>query len=236
MPWNIAAIAGAAVFGGIAVLGVRKLKDHRDARVFILLYLSIPVIAGIAIFSSMPRYYAFLAPVYSLVLAQGVASLPGMRAQTVASFALLLPLGVSISNYYRNREFHILAQVDPWREVGNYIQRHVRSGDCLVAIGSSRPLGYYTANFEGFARPIYGGQFQDAVQCMNGGAGRRLWVVGADSALQQVTDEARRWSDKHYARLDEKKFYEDPDRLIKAKLFKKNFLDYRIKIYLYGKE
>jgi len=235
MPWNTVAIVGVAVFGTIAVLGIKNLKDNRDALVFILLYLCIPVIVGILVFSSMPRYYVFLAPVYYLVLGQGVASLPGMRAQTVASFALLLPLGVSISNYYRNREFHILAQVDPWREVGNYIRGQARSGDCLVAIGSGRPLGYYTANFEGFARPIYGDQFRDSVKCIEGGAGRRVWVVGADSALQKVTEEARRWFDEHYVRLDEKKFYKDPDYQMKSKFFRKSFLDYRIKVYLYGK-
>ncbi len=236
LPWNVVALAGALAFGAVAVLGARSLKKEKEVFVFVLLYLSLPFLAGSLIFSSMPKYYLFLAPVYYLVIAKGLLSIPRVQAQAVVLSILLVPVCVSIINYFHNREFHILAQVDPWRGVGKYIREHQRTGDCLVAIGSGITLSYYTNHFEGFAQPIYGNHFKDSVECLDAGAGRQLWLVGADSGFQRVTNDARSWFDGRYARMDEKKFFHDPDRLIKSKLFKKNFLDYRIKVYLYEKK
>ena len=236
LPWNVVAIVGAFVFGAVAVLGARRLRGENDVFMFVLLYLSLPFIAGSLIFSSMPKYYLFLAPVYYLVIAKGLISIPKLRAQAVVLSVLLFPVVVSLTNYFSNREFHILAQVDPWRGVGKYIRENVRTGDCLVAIGSGITLSYYTNNFRGFARPIYGDYFKDSVRCLEAGAGRRLWLVGADSGLQKVMEQAQSWFDGRYVRMGERKFFHDPDRLMKSKVFKKNFLDYRIKVYLYEKK
>lgn len=235
LPWNIVAIAGAVVFAGIALLGIRTLTEHRDALIFVGLYLCVPVVVGMMVSLSMPRYYVFLAPVYSLVLAQGILhfSRPWVRAGVL--MAAIIPMAVSTTNYFQNREFHILAQVDPWREVAAYIREDAQPDDYLVAIGSSRPLGYYLSGFAGFSKPICGADFEGCMKDMDRGNGRRLWVVGADPALRGETEHARRWFDEHYVRLDDRRFYRDPDYEMKQKLFKKDFLEYRITVYHYGK-
>jgi hypothetical protein len=171
---------------------------------------------------------------YYLVIAEGLFFSPRRWAQVGVLCVLLIPISVSASNYYHDREFHILAQVDPWREVGAYIRENAQPKDCLVAIGSSRPLGYYLGSYEGFSKPIYGGDFEQSRQCMEGGTGRRIWLVGADPAVKNLTDSARNWLETHYTRLDEKRFFRDSEYEMKAKLFKKEFLEYRISVYLYG--
>jgi 4-amino-4-deoxy-L-arabinose transferase-like glycosyltransferase len=235
LPWNIVAIAGSVVIAGIALLGVRKLTEHRDALIFVGLYLCVPVTVGMLVSLSMPRYYLFLAPVYSLVLAQGIlcVSRPLVRAGVL--MVAIIPMVVSTTNYFHNREFHILAQVDPWREVGAYIRENAQPDDYLVAIGSWRPLGYYLDGFAGFSKPICGTDFEDCVKLMDQTNGHRLWVVGADPALKGETEHARSWFDEHYNRLGDKRFYRDPDYEMKRKLFRKQFLEYRIAVYLYGK-
>lgn len=234
LPWNVIAIAGAIVVAIVAFLGVRSLRGHRDALEFTTLFLAVPLTIGMLVSLSMPRYYVFLAPVYYLVLAQGVLSLSRPSIKGVACFLLLVPIAVSTSNYFQNREFHILESVDPWREVGAYIREQAKPEDCVIAIGASRPLGYYLGSYAGFSQPIYGSDFEQSRQCMEGGLGRRIWLVGADSGTKMLMQRAKSWLEARYTQLAEKRFFLDSDYQMKARLFKKDFLEYRISVYLYG--
>ena len=233
MPWRATAVIGMLAFAGVATVGFLRFRRDRVASIFAGLYLGVPILAGFYIYQSMPRYYVFLAPVYFVVLGEGILAFANSRWWIVITGLMLFPIVVSVANYYGNRDFHILATVDPWREVGQYVERGVRSGDCIVAIGSFRPLGYYTGNFAGFSRPIYGTDFREVTDCLSGGRGRQVWLVGADPALEEMTEEARRWLDEHYVRLSERKFYQDPNYLMKRRLFRKRFLEYRISVYSY---
>ena len=38
-------------------------------------------------------------------------------------------------NYYQNREFHILANVNPWREVGKYLSESIKKDGQVINIG-----------------------------------------------------------------------------------------------------
>lgn len=234
LPWNVLAIVGSLIFGGVAIFSIRALRGRSDAGNFLVLYLMIPVVAGMLFSLVMPRYFLFLAPAYYLLLAQGIVVMRSVGVKLAVLIGLLLPMGVSAANYYRNQEFHILAQVDPWREVGAYIRGHAKPEDCVIAIGSSRPLGYYLDSYKGFSQPIYNSDFEQSRECLEGRAGRRVWLVGADPAVRTMAERAKSWLEARYTQLAEKRFFRDSDYQIKAKLFKKDFLEYRISVYLYG--
>ena len=234
LPWNVVAIVGAIAVSIAAFLGVKSVRENRDALQFAALFLAVPLTIGMLVSLSMPRYYVFLAPVYYLILAQGVLSLPRPLMKGAACLLLLIPVVVSASNYFQNREFHVLAPVDPWREVGTYIRERAKPEDCVIAIGSFRPLGYYLDSYKGFSQPIYSSDFEGSRQCMESGSGRRIWLVGADPAVRSLTERAKSWLEAEFTPLAEKRFFRDSDYQMKAKLFKKDFLEYRISVYLYG--
>lgn len=235
LPWNPVAILGGLLFAILGILGVKRLIDKPEPLKFLGLSLFVPFVAAALISDTMPRYFVFLAPLYFLVIAEGFLFWSHRWVQICIFLALLIPISVSASNYYQNKEFHILAHVDPWREVGVFIRENAQPEDCLVAIGSSRPIGHYLGGFEGFSKPICVRNFEDCGKCLDKGNGRRLWVVAADPALKKVAEHARRWYDDHYVLLAEKRFYLDSDYQMKSNLFKKDFLEYRISVFLYGK-
>jgi len=70
---------------------------------------------------------------------------------------------------------------------------------------------------------------------MDKGSGRRLWVVTGDSALKKEAEAAQRWLDTQFVLLADRRFFLDSDYQMKTKLFKKDFLEYRISVFLYGK-
>ena len=86
----------------------------------------------------------FLYPVFALMIGQGVVGLPNARVGMVAFMVITVLLGISVKNYYLNREFHILAFVDPWREVGGFLTENVQKSDPVVFTGRGPVLDYYS--------------------------------------------------------------------------------------------
>jgi 4-amino-4-deoxy-L-arabinose transferase-like glycosyltransferase len=234
LPWNPAAIAGGIIFSVLVVLGVKRLQDDRESALFIGLSLCIPFVVASLISQTMPRYFVFLAPLYYLIVAKGILFSPRKWIRAGVLCLIVIPISVSVSNYYHNREFHILAHVDPWREVAEYIRSNSRSMDCIVAIGSSMPLAWYLDDFRQLSHPIYSVNFKDSKECMDNDQTRRAWLVTSDSNLEAISQDARSWFGDRYKLLDEKKLFRDPEYKIKSKLFKKPFLRYRIIVSLYG--
>ena len=235
LPWNPVAILGAILFSVLGVLGVRRLLDKPETLRFLSLSLVVPFVAASFISDTMPRYFVFLAPLYFFIIAEGFFFWARRWVQACLFLVFLFPMLVSANNYYNNREFHILAHVDPWREVSVFIRKHAQPEDCLVTIGAARPIGYYLKDFEGFSKPIYGTNYEESGQCMDKGSGRRLWVVTGDSALKKEAEAAQRWLDTQFVLLADRRFFLDSDYQMKTKLFKKDFLEYRISVFLYGK-
>ncbi|MBI3490306.1 MAG: glycosyltransferase family 39 protein [Acidobacteria bacterium] len=235
LPWNPAAIAGSLLIAVLALIGARRLwQANRQAFLFIGLSLVVSFLMAAWVSDTMPRYLVFLAPLYYFVVARGLLAAPRRDVQAGVLCLFLIPVSLSDSNYYRNREFHILAQADPWRQVSEHIHLNARPMDCVVAIGAAMPLGHYLDHFQGFTLPTYDVEFQKIQPCMDADKTRRLWVVTSDSNLAPVSDQARAWAGERYRLLDEKKFFEDRDAAAKARFFRKNFLRYRIIVSLYG--
>lgn len=234
LPWNPIAIVGGLLIAVLVVLGVKRLKHDPEALLLVGLGLSAPLVVAFLISQTMPRYFTLVAPLFYLVVAQGILFSPRAWIQGVVMALLLIPITVSANNYYQGREFHILAQIDPWREVSDHIRARARPMDCVVAIGSTMPLRYYLNEFEGFAEPMYSVNFTESKTCMDEDRNRRIWLVTSDSNLSRVSKGAREWFDEHYQRLGDREFLRDPDYEMKAKLFKKDFLPYRVTVSLYG--
>jgi len=225
LPWNLLVIPGVLIVLTAFILGVKKLILHQEARDFVLLYLFIPLIAGTAMSLAMPRYYIFISPVYLLLLAFGLFCFSNRVIRLGIILALLFILAVPLKNYYLNNEFHILAHVDPFREVGEYLKTNVKEGDLFVNIGGSYSIRYYSNNIT-----ESGLNFKEALAQKKY---NRIWILIADTKFKDEGENAVKWLDEHYKRILEKKYYRDPDYAMKKRLFRKNFLEYRIKVYLY---
>ncbi|MBI4689936.1 MAG: glycosyltransferase family 39 protein, partial [Nitrospirae bacterium] len=214
-PWNYIIVIPAAIIFSIAfIFGIKSMFGYRDALLFFSMSLLVPIITGMFITDMFPKYFIFIAPVYSLIIASGIANFPNIHTdklaqtrikispnpsfskrgippfdkgrlggifrteivfQAIAMVLVIVILGYGLKNYYTNKEFHIMANVDPWREVGNYLKENVKKHDMIFNIGGV-PINYYT----GFEIPILR---DNALQCMKkeleekGKGSVRIWLI-----------------------------------------------------------
>ena len=61
----------------------------------------------------------------------------------------------------------------------------------------------------------------------------RVWLIFSNPAYKKEGEEVIQWMNEHYNIITEKKYYKDSDYIRKTKYFKKEFLEYRIKVFLY---
>ncbi|MBI4689217.1 MAG: hypothetical protein HY754_02955 [Nitrospirae bacterium] len=97
------------------------------------------------------------------------------------------------------------------------------------------PINYYT----GFEIPILR---DNALQCMKkeleekGKGSVRIWLIVSDLVLKKEGEDSVKWMNEHYSLVTEKGYLRDPDYEKKTRLFKTDFMEYRIKIYLFAHE
>ncbi len=233
LPWRPWAVVGLVDLAVLAVLGVWAVRRRQHALVLFASIISLPIATGFVVSQTMPRYYLFLTPLLFVLVAEGWLAVRSLRWRVAAATMALVPIVLSVANYHRGHDFHILAPIDPWREVGQYLLEGARPGDCIVTIGSFRPVAYYTNEFEGFHRPVYNGEWNRAAECLDQDLERSLWIVWADASVRDVAQEAARWFDTRYSHVAERRFARDPEHLRKAQLFRRDFLEYRITVNVY---
>ena len=193
--------------------------------------LLIPIFAGLFISDTMPRYFLFLAPVYSLMIAKGISTLPLVKIRAVLLVAITVLLSFSLKNYYTNKEFHILSHIDSWREVGDYLKENVRTEDIIFNIGGV-PINHYT----GFELPVLEG---NAMQVIKQELQNKAWQSGeiylivSNPKYKKEGEDAIKWMAEHYPLISEKKYVRDPDYVMKTRFFRKDFMEYRIRVYFY---
>ncbi len=231
LPWNfLIVIPGVIIFSCLFFYGIKSMLKTKETAVFFLIFLLFPILLALLISDAMPRYLVFLSPIYCLIIAYGISSISHNIFQIFAFFLVTILIGFSLVNYYQNREFHILANVDPWREVGKYLSENIKKDDQVINIGGT-PLKYYA----GLNVPILGANTMVTLKQMKIHETGRVWLIVSNPAHKKKGEEAIQWMNKHYNIIAEKKYYKDPDYIRKTKYFKKQFLEYRIKVYLYGK-
>ena len=121
--------------------------------------------------------------------------------------------------------------MDPWREVGRYLSENFKKDDQVFYIGGNLPLKYYA----GPNVPILGANMMTLKQ-MKIHENGRVWLIVSNSASKKEGEEVIQWMNEHYNVITEKKYYKDSDYIRKTKYFKKDFLEYRIKVFLYVRE
>lgn len=230
LPWTYWIVLPAAAFFIIAfVLGFNIIRKKKEAWVFFLVTLFIPILISLFFSEVMPRYMIFLAPLYYLVIGQGIAQLNKRVIQVVCLLIITVIMSYGLNNYYTNRDFHILASIDPWREVGTYLKENVQKNDIVFNIGGF-PLRYYM----GFNAAVLGKDALDVIKIeVNKKQFNRIWLIASITEYKQAGEDAIRWMNEHYTLISEKKYYKDKDFAIKARWFKKEFMEYRIRVFLY---
>ena len=146
---------------------------------------------------------------------------------------IMLCWSVGLNNYYKGRDFHILAQIDPWREAGNFLTGQLAKNDLVIVTGNSGPLNYYySGNHEPFANS--GDEaFEKLMDLTNNKKDDDIWFVVSDPRYKAVAERVKGWLDRNYILVEEKKYLHDPEYLTKSKFFNKDFFEYRISIYKY---
>lgn len=232
LPWRPIAVLGMVVIGALGAMGLWYARRHPRMPAVVMACGAAPLLLGFAVSQSMPRYYIFVTPIFFTVVAVGWLAVRKAWARSALASALLLVAGFGVTNYFRGRDFHILATVDPWREVGAHLTEHAQPGDCLLPLGSYLPLKYYTNGLAPFQNAVVS-DVATAAACIEAGPSHRMWLVAGEGSMAARAAEAVRAFDSRYDRVGERMFLYDPDASVKARWFRKSFLEYRVSIYLY---
>jgi hypothetical protein len=235
LPWNwVITVPAAIIFAFIFIFGLRILFKDDGLQNFILLAFFIPLFTCNIISDLTPRYVLFLSPVYALIIAQGIVFSPWKKLQPILIILIVIILSNGLNNYYKNKEFHIMATVDPWREVGEYLQVSVMPSDVLFNIGGA-PINFYT----GFHEPVLGADSLKTIKNVlvtRGKNFKRIWLVVSDPRFKNEGQDSINWMQANYGLKNEKRYVYDPDYLTKARFFRKDFVEYRIKVFLFDRE
>jgi len=227
LPWNWWVVVPAAgVFGAITWQAVCASLQSRVKRQFIIALLITPVVLGILISEVVPRYFVFVFPAFAVFAADGLTQFTRGGVRLGALIVLAIVWSVSIGNYYLGREFHVLATTDPWREVADFIRENRSEPDLLIASGPGRVIGYYVDP------PVI---FRDevVVEDLDVSEGQRIWYVFASPMRAEEGESALSVLMDRYVLRFEERFGHDPSYATKARLFKKRFFEYRIRVFLF---
>lgn len=227
LPWNFwVVIPAATAFTGITWVGARTVVASKEKFRFFLAFLVWPVVLGFFITNMLPRYFAFVFPVFALFIAEGISHIDSRRIRIGTVLVVAIVWSVSLLNYYGGREFHILAHTDPWREVGAFIRDNRSDNDLLIASGSLRVVDHHT----GFRGLSAGDSPAHPVELVDG---QRLWyVLSTPRNAEEGEETLSVLTDRFDLRLEER-FGHDPHFATKERFFTRRFFEYRIRVFLF---
>jgi len=233
LPWNPAAILVClAVFACVGV-ALRKGIDYSDDALYLILLIIVPIIVGNIFRISMPRYFLFAAPVFFILIARGLWLIP-QKTNIAAAVIISLIWGYGLVNYYQNKQFHIMAHVDPWREAAHFLKEKVQKDEELVIVGIGViPLGhYYGETLPAFSED----QVIEKAKEVDEKGIKKVWLVYTYQEEYENWRQAQRLLSTNYSVIDGEKWMHDPDSHIKKKFFRRNFSPYRIVAELYERK
>jgi hypothetical protein len=155
-PWNVLRASVFLLPWIIAcTMGIREYKRRRDVQSCTgLFFFALPLAAALLLlliaYQQMnliyvPMRIAFLSPFFLLLAAEGFSP-PGKKQHTVLLAALLLVNGVSLFNYYTNRETTNWAYTTPVQDILDTMNR-LRTDDTLTIVDNynfNREFEYYS--------------------------------------------------------------------------------------------
>lgn len=232
MPWNPIALIGGL---GIAALFVNGIWNNRSNHNFLLLLVSygfVVFVVGPAISHDMPRYYLFMIPLICIGIAIGITSMKSRIMSLVFTTMLLFSWVVSGINYYTGHDFHVMATVDPWREVAKYLQEHIGDDPTSKIIVNSSPslTNYYL--------PRYGLQNRLLTDNVSFGTvdictSNTLWLV-VGNPVNTISGKQLRQDIMNqcgFTVVDTIRFLRDPKYMKKNKFFNKEFAEFRVEVF-----
>ena len=133
------------LFATLFAFGVKKLWQKRDARMLVLLWLSVPIL-GTYLLATLTtfheyntRYVVMSLPAYMLILAAGIAAFPRPRIRLALLASVLMVNGLSLANYYFDGEY---AREDA-RSTAEYLKTATLPGDAVLINGNPTAVQYY---------------------------------------------------------------------------------------------
>ncbi len=146
----LAAVVGVAVaLAVVATLRIARTNGRSDElwRIGLpLLALAVPTAAifGTALIGHAPalRYFSFLAPALSMVVARGITALRDRRLVIVAILVIVGLQAIGLAKWYQD------PQKEDWRAAVERVQRAGKSGDAIVLYDADRIMlyEYYSKN------------------------------------------------------------------------------------------
>ena len=230
MPWDIFAILGGLAFVTIFAVSIWQLRVNYVLIAIIISYSLVVFLGGPLISHDMPRYYLFFAPLICIVLGYGITAIKPRYLTLVLTALLLISWGKADANYFLGRDFHIMAHVDPWREVSYFLQQMVTGNDRIL-IKTSYSLDSYYLPGRGLKDRI----ISDPSELNKTGYSlpANLWFVVNNPANTRLAEDIRRKLQAGYGYTIQnvKRFLRDPNYKNKQKYFRKDFSEYRIEIF-----
>jgi hypothetical protein len=145
--------------------------------------------------------------------------------------------GIGIRNYYSDREFHVLAHITPWREVGQFLKATVTQEDTIIHVAlqpkiGTEPLSYYSH----IHIPVYSqGVLADLPELTKGASVPRVWLILSEPTLEEVNRHALAWLADNYSQCRAWRYYRDPDFRLKKRMFRRDFAEFRIQVVRFEK-
>lgn len=143
LPWKAAGIAGILIVAAVGLIGLVKFSKGREGNKFVMIIFTAVLVPGVLVSHSMPRYYMLIAPLVYIFLVSSIEKVRRARLVLTLLTGILICWSFGIYNYYKGQDYHIMATIDPWREVGDFLSQNVRKEDTVINIGGAMLTNYY---------------------------------------------------------------------------------------------
>jgi hypothetical protein len=252
LPWTWWVTAPAAVvFVAAFVRGLVVAKKKYPA-MLLFAVLQLATVLAIVSFTAKgtPRYALPALPMFLFIVALGLTGMRSRALQTAALGAVVAVSAFSGYNYFAERQFHMMAYVEPVRDIAGSIRSRVGPRDVLVTAPHYVPLKYY---FDPDCEPYVALCREDDVVWRGGmdigvgelaencnRCGGRAWLVRRSVGAGEEAFEESRNRDRLFEILssrmtlvEEFKFGRDPDAEMKARFIRKPFMEWRILVAVF---
>jgi len=189
---------------GLLLLGLLLLQgfltrrpDHRDHKLFLALWLGLPIIVTWLISQRRPiynpRYLIVVLPAYLVLLAYGVMSVPHRILRWALTIALVAIMASSSIRIYYDPVF--LRQ--DWRRAANYVQSNVQAND-VIAVESIDDMVAFKYYYRRALEPVAVDSAQSLEEFEKSIEGyERLWLIYHRAASDQSDSNTERWLNIH---------------------------------------
>jgi len=164
----------AVLYGGLLFCGLIALRGYRDARLLLVLWVSVPVLCTFGIAKSLDifydvRYVAMVLPAYLLLVGAGIVGFQSRAFQTILLCAVLAVHFLALRNYYSDPQY---AREDA-RSAGRFLESAAGPKDAILVVGTLSSLPYY---YKGSLPLVSFSNVGEGAQPLS----ERLWKFTAD--------------------------------------------------------